>query len=131
MKREIRFRGKRIDTGEWVYGNLLQVSGLCFIVKNIEELTEKPFNACLVDADTVGQYTGLKDRQKQDIYDGDLLKSGDIIFEVWWSDDAACYMLDMVNPFKEMSTSMSSADVHKMVIIGNIHDNPELLEEGK
>lgn len=35
---------------------------VCFIVKNIQELTEKPFNECLVNPDTVGQYTGLKDR---------------------------------------------------------------------
>lgn len=39
--REIKFRGKRIDTGEWVYGDLLQDRGLSFIVKNFEALTEK------------------------------------------------------------------------------------------
>ena len=126
MNREINFRGKSIadiDRGEWVYGYLYRVEGeVAYIWNGVPHE---------VAADTVGQYSGLKDRNGKGIYESDLLKSGDIIFEVWWSKDEACYMLDMVNPFKEMSTCMSACHIAGMEVIGNRWDNPELLEDGK
>lgn len=128
--REIKFRGKRIDTGEWVYGNLLQDSGLCFIVKNIEELTEKPLNECLVNSDTVGQYTGLKDRNGKDVWEGDLLRTpeGNIMIAEWVGSGIVTRCLTptydgMIN------TNRYAFPVSKK--IGNIHDNPELLKEEK
>lgn len=125
--REIKFRGKRTDTGEWVYGDILQWTDGTVDIAPIDRDNIQH----TVNPDTVGQYTGLKDRNGKEIYESDLLKSGDIILEVWWSDDEACYMLDMVNPFKEMSTCMSACHIAGMEVIGNIHDNPELLEEVK
>lgn len=123
--RDNKFRGKSIadiDRGEWVYGYLFNVEGeIAYIWNGVPHE---------VDSATVGQYTGRKDRNGKEIYDSDLLKSGDIIFEVWWSDDEACYMLDMVNPFKEMSTCMSACHIAGMEVIGNRWDNPELLEDG-
>lgn len=134
--RKIKFRGKRTDTGEWVYGNLLQDSGLCFIVKNIEELREKPFNECLVNPDTVGQYTGRNDRNGKDVYEGDIAlmdysafntgKDGQTYAVVRWIDDRAAFMWDAgLNYYADMR----NAD--NVGICGNIHDNPELLEDGK
>lgn len=127
MKREIRFRGKRIDTGEWVYGNLLQDSGLCFIVKNIEELTEKPFNECLVNPDTVGQYTGLEDRNWKEIYEGDTVgyRFTDSSFVtgkvVWWGARCGFYIRTRENDYYELTEHCQAIDT--------FHDNPELLEE--
>lgn len=128
--REIKFREKRTDTGEWVYGNLLKDSGLCFIVKNIEALTKKPFNECLVRPDTVGQYTGLKDRNGQEIYEGDLLLSVGMVWEVVYDENRVLFVLCTEygrgsTPLGEMIRSFY------FKIGGNIHDNPELLEEGK
>lgn len=124
MTREIKFRGKRTDTGEWVYGYLADEN-------YINDINTVDLSSVEVDPDTVGQYTGLKDWNGREIYEGDFLKSGDVIFEVWWSDDNSCYMLDMVNPFKEMAIRMSDMNMTNMEVIGNRWDNPEMLEDGK
>lgn len=129
MTREIKFRGKDLDTGEWVYGNLLQDSGLCFIVKNIDELTEKPFNGCLVNPDTVGQYTGLEDRNWKEIYEGDTVgyRFTDSSFVtgkvVWWGARCGFYIRTRENDYYELTEHCQAIDT--------FHDNPELLEEEK
>lgn len=130
MKREIKFRGKRTDTGKWVYGNLLQDSGLCFIVKNIQELTEKPFNECLVIPDTVGQYTGKKDRNGKDVWEGDLLRTpeGDIMVAEWID---AKIITRCVRPYNPRYKNSLTFAYPVSVVVGNIYDNPELLEGGK
>ena len=130
MSREIKFRGRN-DKHGWLTGYYFVNRGVHFIV---EDGIANPLNTWedyAVDPDTVGQYTGLKDRNGKEIYEGDFLKSGDVIFETWWSDDNACYMLDMVNPFKEMAIRMSDMNITNMEVIGNRWGNPELLEDGK
>ena len=135
--REIKFRGKRIDTVEWVYGDLIENQGRYYIYYATSDTTLENEDDTIivlaeeVDPDTVGQYTGLKDRNGKDVYDGDLLGDEDVIYEVWWSEDNACYMLDMVNPFKEMAIRMSDMYIDKMEVVGNRWDNPELLEDEK
>ena len=130
MNREIKFRGRN-DRHGWLTGHYFVNRGVHFIA---EDRIANPLNTWedySVDPETVGQYTGLKDRNGKEIYWGDLLKSGDVIFEVWWSEDTLCYMLDMVNPFKEMAARMSDLNIAGMEVIGNRWDNPELLEEQK
>lgn len=127
MRREIFFRGKRIDTGEWVYGSLIQwKDGVTTIITE----TKEDHSEFSVNPDTVGQYTGLKDRNGKEIYEGDLLLSVGMVWEVVYDENLASFFLCTEygrgsTPLGEMIRSFY------LKISGNIHDNPELLEEKK
>ena len=80
--REIKFRGKRLDNGEWEYGDLLQYDdGSVCIGVHSKNYTDDGFNVgqyhhiAPVNEDTVGEYTGLKDRKGIAIYEGDVIRS--------------------------------------------------------
>lgn len=131
--RKIVFRGKRIDTGEWVYGDLHTRCQKPHIHPDVPNcpISGLKFN---IDPDTVGQYTGLTDRNGKDVYEGDIAlmdysdfntgKDGKIYAVVRWIDDRAAFMWDAgLNYYADMRNDVE--------ICGNIHDNPELLEDGE
>lgn len=125
--REIKFRGKRIDTGKWVYGSLTQWENGQTVIWVSNPMDSNVLMKYAVDPDTVGQYTGLKDGDKNEIYEGDLLLSVGMVWEVVYDENLASFVLCTEygrgsTPLGEMIRSFD------FKISGNIHDNPELLE---
>lgn len=137
--REIKFRGKRIDTGEWVYGYVLENEFKSFIIR--EELIRTPstvnepsgfetdISYYKVIPETVGQYTGIKDKNVKEIYDGDIIKfftnfEGECIEKVfWYNEEAAFYHTYSDRPCKRFW----SDNKIKIEIIGNIYKNEAIL----
>ena len=120
MKREILFRGKRIDTKEWVYGNYLEFnskSGLktYIILPNGTRIEVIP--------ETVGEFTGLTDKNVVKIFEDDLLE--DFKYPVVYEDGSFCATIeyDLIRCW----LNSDNCNLETLEVIGNIHDNPELL----
>lgn len=118
--REILFRGKRIDNGEWVYGYFYEDIG-SFIKERASSVST---NTHHVDPSTVGQYTGLTDKNGKRIFEGDVVAYPDYgnLAVVW---DDGTFQLMYADTFYDLLDCGTSG---MCIVIGDIHDNPELLE---
>lgn len=149
MNRQIKFRGKRKDTGEWVYGDLLHIDGGCLIYFGSQTEAETPYieksspiavelfktEIAVVEPDSVGQFTGLCDKNGTPIYEGDIIRyignyDGDEFFRVVKYDVASfepLYSSFIMTAYDEESWILEVIPR----IIGNIHDNPDLMKGGE
>ena len=128
--RDINFRGKRTDNGEWVYGVPTKDGrGEMVMVENIFECEEyncRGANCLYVDENTVGQYTGLKDKNGTKIFEGDIVKR-------FWLGKMCIYQIDYDNGLASfigragMEFTTFDYDSEEFEVVGNIYDNPELL----
>ena len=144
--REIMFKAKRIDNGEWVEGNLINLdadSGYCYIVPAFKNASTLPINwliagrMILVDPETLCQFTGLCDKNGNKIWENDILKT--------WDDQYAQVKFGLYNPgsairafnqgfyvtFSEESFLRKELGYwcKESYVRGNVFDNPELLQE--
>lgn len=129
--RTIKFRAKWGDL--WAYGNLYirkhEEFGDCAYIIGY---TEKP-STTIVDINTIGQFTGLHDSVGREIYEGDIIKSSHgTIHYIVYDNDLACFkaVVARYNPLGEYS-NLSKGWITRFnkEVIGNIHDNPELLKQ--
>lgn len=128
--REILFRGKSEKLGNWIEGSL--IVGRDLEIGQLEYLIA-PLSAYYTEVkkvipETVGQYTDLTDKNGTKIFEGDILKfayneedENPIFYSVEWKSDCACF------GYAETADKMLEIDAFHCEIIGNIHDNPELL----
>lgn len=121
MNRVIRFRGKRKDSKQWVCGDLHTICGHIHI-----HVT--PFDKYNIDRATVGQSVALRDNDGVEIYEGDIMGHPDEPNRcvVFWNGQLAQFQANWQN----MPTAADIYTIIKMgyKVIGNIHDNPELLK---
>ncbi|WP_165921192.1 YopX family protein [Paenibacillus albiflavus] len=152
-----KFRGKRLDNGEWVYGDLFQSKYGTAILVNRDDKDLDPgwyypndvFECKQVDPETVGQLTTIPDKNKQNIWEGDIVKQtyhkeirdfdnswmcidGHHIGRVIMTASAGVCMVNPLHYSIDDDTTAISKQYKKVAgyrceVIGNVHDNPELL----
>ena len=149
MNRPIKFRGKRIDNGQWVYGWLLGdkqpfiVSN--FIIDRFVRLDMKCPNLAIsdiyeVDPETVGQFTIQIDKDNREIYEGDYVEFEDCTYSPATGEyndflncGEVCFDHDPPMFYVSSRYSIHTDDFDWITskIVGNIHDNPDLLEKNE
>lgn len=133
MNREILFRGKRVDNGEWVEGDFLslRVSDKIFICDRtvwIGTLTPCKYD---VIPKTVGQFTGLADKNGEKIFEGDIVIAYDLF---WRCKGTFCGYIDFKDGCFYIVDNKKTYYLCRncgIEVIGNIYDNPEMVEEYK
>lgn len=137
--RKSLYRAKRIDNGEWIYGDLLTPTD----IMDVWEISENTGmgDRHEVDPDTIGQYTGRADKNGKMIFEGDYLgehcsndcgtwlsKYGVV---TWWESDARYVLTDKEGIANDLTYEEAVAALHwdDLEVIGNIHDSPDLLDE--
>lgn len=131
MERKIKFRG-RDEQGEWQEGHLLVQLGIHYILTPIWEMYRNEYvetdrsTKHMVNACTVGQFTGLLDKNGNEIYEGDIVE-----YDWYIIGDKPAYRVKKQVVFDDMGARVGDDRIRNCTnveVVGNIHDNPELLK---
>lgn len=145
--KNLKFRAKRYSDSEWIYGSgVIFCDDCCFIDKRDERPYAFRGNTHFIELasvlcldNTVCQFTGIKDKNGKEIYDGDIIRSFDsngneIIHYIAWRETEARFVATY-NDNKECRIDLTSCLYQEWInefdkeVIGNIYDNPEILNK--
>lgn len=136
MRRKILFRGYSTESGQWVYGFyreyiIYQSCGKCIDhINYFIDLTKG--GSEFVKPETVGQFTGLYDKNGKEIYEGDIVSNGaqnySISFSLryGWMLTKGDFSYSVGN--ETLDSSIDKCVIEGVAIVGNVYDNPELLD---
>ena len=127
--RDILFRGKRVDNGEWICGNLYQCEEDSEgYVRNLITPKSRNGSPYMVDDNTIGQYTGLIDKNGKRVYENDIVncKTKTYLFEgytiEWYNEDARFVMV-------QNGRRYAVSESFEYEVVGNVYDNHNMLTD--
>ena len=135
MTREIKFRGKDLESDKWLYGNLVCYEDEGEELTCIVSTSRNEVDACLeftpVDKASVGQFTGMLDRNGNEVYEGDILNAYSCVWDrtkdvvVVYDEKHGYYKYAIVGEDGKFMYYIKNDNVVNFVVIGNIHDNKQ------
>lgn len=137
--REIKFRAKRLDTGGWVYGDLIYPPSGTAIIMIYIALQYRVYDkrTYVVDNDTICQFTGLTDRNGKQIFEGDIISLADLTDDlkavVVYNEEETAFCLKLIGSdalgFRTLGSWLSMG--YDVEVIGNRYDHPDLIINGE
>lgn len=136
MKREVKFRGFNKKNNKWLYGDLIHNRGLTLVCPVGIADPFATWEDFVVEPDSVGQFTGLYDFEGKEVYEWDIINDGEFSHIVSYSLNDARFVVIRIEHFTdEIERVMNMNRIYQerlkeydKKVIGNIHDNPELME---